>query len=59
MEVNFRRAYIQSGGDMTVFVRHPITLVLIVLAVVTVLWPVVREMKTKRAAARSAAGSEG
>jgi putative tricarboxylic transport membrane protein len=58
MEVNFRRAYIQSGGDMSVFVKHPITLILIILAVVTVLWPIIREMRTRRVVAKRAAGSE-
>ena len=50
MEVNFRRAYIQSGGDIAVFIKHPITMILIILALVTVLWPVIREMKSKSAA---------
>jgi putative tricarboxylic transport membrane protein len=54
MEVNFRRAYIQSGGDMSMFLKHPITLILIILALVTVIWPVIREMKTKKAAGNEA-----
>ena len=54
MEVNFRRAYIQSGGDMSMFLKHPITLILIIFALVTVIWPVIREMKTKKAAGTEA-----
>ena len=58
MEVNFRRAYIQSGGDMSMFLKHPITLILIVLALVTVIWPVIRDMKTKKAATKKTAAIE-
>ncbi|RPI73573.1 MAG: hypothetical protein EHM38_00070 [Geobacteraceae bacterium] len=58
MEVNFRRAYIQSGGDMSMFLKHPITLILVVLALVTVIWPVIRDMKTKKAATKKAAAIE-
>jgi len=54
MEVNFRRAYIQSGGDLSVFIRHPITLTLTVFALVTVTWPVIRDKKSKKAAAGEA-----
>lgn len=48
MEVNFRRAYIQSGGDLSVFLKHPITMALIVLSILSVALPILRGMRAKR-----------
>ena len=57
MEVNFRRAYIQSGGDFTIFNKHPITLALVVLSVVTAVWPVIRDRKKRTAGEATSAAT--
>ncbi|MBE0557754.1 MAG: tripartite tricarboxylate transporter permease, partial [Proteobacteria bacterium] len=50
-EVNFRRAYIHSNGDFSAFVTHPITMILLVLSVLTMVVPVILESRKKRMAA--------
>ena len=49
-EVNFRRAFIQSDGDMSMFLSHPITMVLIIFAVLTLAVPIVRQLRKNRMA---------
>jgi len=49
-EVNFRRAYIQSGGDLSVFFSHPITMILLIVAVLTSAIPIVRGIRKNRMA---------
>ncbi len=54
VEVNLRRALLLSGGDPMTFVERPISLVLIVLALVTLavpLWRRFRELKRRADAA--------
>ncbi len=58
MEVNFRRAYIQSGGDISVFLKHPITMALIILSILSVALPIFREMKSRRIPAGGAAADK-
>lgn len=48
METNFRRALITSQGDLTIFLRHPISMVLLVAAVLTLLLPLLRNALSKR-----------
>lgn len=50
-EVNFRRAYIHSNGDFSVFLKHPITMILLVVAVLTMVIPIVLEIRKSRMAA--------
>lgn len=49
-EVNFRRAYIHATGDLSVFLTHPITMILLVLSVLTMVVPIVLEIRKNRAA---------
>ena len=42
-ESNFRRALLGSGGDFTVFVTHPISLICLLLAVGVLLLPLIRK----------------
>ena len=44
-ESNFRRAILGSGGDFTVFVTHPISLVCLILAVGVLLLPFIKRPK--------------
>jgi putative tricarboxylic transport membrane protein len=44
-ESNFRRAQMGSGGDFSVFVTHPISLVCLVLAVGVLLLPLIRKTR--------------
>jgi putative tricarboxylic transport membrane protein len=47
-EQQFRRALAISQGDVTVFVTHPISAVLLVLAVVLVLGPMLLRRRRKK-----------
>ena len=49
-EVNFRRAFIHSDGDLSVFLFRPITLILIIIAVLTLVIPVVQVVRKNRMA---------
>ena len=44
-ESNFRRALLGSGGDFSVFVTHPISLVCLVLAAGVLLLPLIRKTR--------------
>ncbi len=44
-ESNFRRALVGSGGDLTVFLTHPISLVCLVLACGVLLLPLIRKTR--------------
>ncbi len=48
VEENFRRTLVMSHGDYSVFVTRPISLVLLLLSVVSVVGTLIREKKGKR-----------
>lgn len=49
LEVNFRQSLILSHGDLTVFFRHPISAILLLMAGALLLYPVMVDyVKTKR-----------
>lgn len=48
LESNFRRAMHQFRGDWTVFFQRPISLVFLILAVLSALWPFIQDMLRKR-----------
>ncbi|MCL7749228.1 tripartite tricarboxylate transporter permease [Halalkalibacter alkaliphilus] len=48
MEVNFRRAMVVSDGNLLFFLSRPIAFVLIALAVLTLLVPIIRSIKSKK-----------
>ncbi|MFZ5634384.1 MAG: tripartite tricarboxylate transporter permease [Bacillota bacterium] len=52
MEVNFRRALITSGGDLSIFFSHPITVVLLVAALLTLITPIIQEIRKNRVKSR-------
>ncbi|MEW6082709.1 MAG: tripartite tricarboxylate transporter permease [Bacillota bacterium] len=47
-EASFRRAFIIAGGDVLAIVTRPITFVLLLLAVLSFLWPSIAGCTTKR-----------
>ncbi|MCF6411596.1 tripartite tricarboxylate transporter permease [Pseudalkalibacillus salsuginis] len=49
METNFRRAITVSGGDYTFFFHRPITLVLLILSIGTLLLPIIQRFRKSRA----------
>lgn len=54
VEANLRRSLLISLGDPWVFVTRPISALLLVLAVLTFAWPIVRRVREERRAAREA-----
>ena len=50
LEVNFRQSLILSHGDLTIFLRHPISAVLLVISAVLLLYPIIMDFKKKRRA---------
>ena len=48
LEVNFRQSLILSHGDLTIFLRHPISAVLLMISAVLLLYPIVQDLKKKR-----------
>jgi putative tricarboxylic transport membrane protein len=50
-ETNYRRSLVISGGDHLIFLQHPITVVLLILAALSFLVPFWRERKRKARAA--------
>jgi putative tricarboxylic transport membrane protein len=49
-EASLRRALILSGGSWMIFVQRPITLTLLVVTVVSVMFPIIREKMTGKKA---------
>ncbi len=47
-ESNLRRALLMSGGSFTIFVTRPICIFFLLLAVVSLLWPLLRKAAAKR-----------
>ena len=52
-EKNLQRALVISDGNISVFFTRPISLVLIVISVISLLWPVVSPVIKKRRASRA------
>jgi putative tricarboxylic transport membrane protein len=48
LESNLRRALVMSQGDLSIFYKRPIALVLIILAVITLVTPIVTNRLKKR-----------
>jgi putative tricarboxylic transport membrane protein len=48
MEVNFRRAMIVSGGEFSFIFSRPISLILIILSIITLIVPIIQNRKSKR-----------
>jgi len=48
MEKKLRLALELSAGDFSVFVTRPVSAILLALAVIIILWPVVRFLISKR-----------
>ncbi|MDQ7843409.1 MAG: tripartite tricarboxylate transporter permease [Armatimonadota bacterium] len=57
VEVNLRRSLLISLGNPWVFFTRPISAALLVLAVITLLWPIVRQAREDRRARAAAAAS--
>ncbi len=47
MEVNLRRALIVSDGNISIFLSHPITVVILILAILTLLSPILPGIKRR------------
>lgn len=52
MEVNFRRALIVSDGDISVFLSHPITMITLILALLTLATPFFQGFRKRGKSAR-------
>jgi putative tricarboxylic transport membrane protein len=50
IESSARRAILQSGGDYLVFFKHPISAFLLMLALVSALYPIIKDIKARRKA---------
>jgi putative tricarboxylic transport membrane protein len=50
-ESNLRRALVLSQGDPSIFVTRPISAVLLAATVLSIAWPLVREIRRQRATA--------
>ena len=48
MEQYFRRAYKVSDGDISIFVRSPICIILIILTIASILYPVIKSLYKKQ-----------
>jgi putative tricarboxylic transport membrane protein len=46
--VNFRQSLILSHGDLTIFLLHPISAVLLMISAVLLLYPIVQDLNKKR-----------
>ena len=42
MEQYFRRAYKVSDGDMSIFVKSPICMILLILTIASILYPIIK-----------------
>jgi putative tricarboxylic transport membrane protein len=49
-EASLRRALILSGGSWMIFVQRPITFVLLIITVISVMFPIIREKMTGKKA---------
>jgi putative tricarboxylic transport membrane protein len=52
IETNLRRALIMSDGDFTVFLTRPISAVILICAILSFLYPVIRSIRTRGHEAR-------
>ncbi|MFN3273193.1 MAG: tripartite tricarboxylate transporter permease [Paracoccus sp. (in: a-proteobacteria)] len=52
METNFRRAMVISRGSYDIFYTHPLTLILLIVAVLAFVVPLVNDIRAKRRARR-------
>lgn len=48
MEQYFRRAYKVSDGDISIFVRSPICIILIILTIASILYPIIKSLYKKQ-----------
>ena len=53
-ESNYRRSLALSQGDMSIFFTRPITVVLLVLAILSLVWQPVRDLMKRRREAKAA-----
>jgi putative tricarboxylic transport membrane protein len=49
MEMTFRQSLMRSGGDFSIFLKSPISLVLLALCGVLLLWNIYRALRSRRA----------
>jgi putative tricarboxylic transport membrane protein len=49
MEMTFRQSLMRSGGDFSIFLKSPISLVLLALCGVLLLWKIYRALRSRRA----------
>jgi putative tricarboxylic transport membrane protein len=58
VEVNLRRSLLISIGNPWVFFTRPISMMLLVFALITLLWPIIRQVRQdRRARALQTAGA--
>lgn len=49
MEVNFRRALVVSHGELSFFLTKPITVILLIVSVITIVIPIIQQARSKAA----------
>lgn len=54
MEVNFRRALIVSGGGISLFFSRPVTVILLILALLTLVAPIIQDIRKKKSISEQA-----
>ena len=54
VEENLRRTLVISDGDLSIFLEHPIAMVLLVIAVISLLSPIIMNAVKKRSAKKQA-----
>lgn len=57
METNFRRSMILSDSGMSIFLTRPVALVLIVIAVLSFVWPIIQDARKNMAARAKSEGN--
>ena len=48
-ETNFRQALMQTGGSWSIFVTRPISAVFLALALASVVWTIIKQVREKKA----------
>ena len=54
VEENLRRTLVISDGNLSIFLEHPIAMVLLVIAVISLLSPIIMKAVKKRSAQKQA-----
>lgn len=48
IETNFRRSLVQSDGGLDIFFTRPISLIFIIIAIISILYPIIKGLRVKK-----------